>query len=471
MTLQKAKITKLLGNGREESFDVQFNPTTLRMTLDNRTTGATTPNELPRQVVGPSSCTLAVDLVFDSADEGTTADPVSVRTKTRNIEAFLFPQGPDRHPPPKIRFSWGDTIVEGLVDSMTVDFDHFAETGAPLRAKVSLSIKGNDTAQLNAIAPEPARQAAPRPGGSAAGGVGSGGPGGPSGGPPAGASPNTAVALAGESAGELAARIGVDPAAWRGLNLGGESSLSLSAGAEIGFSANLSASAGLGVTLGVEAGAAVSLEASFGLEASAGLNAVAGVGVGADLASGFALSSAGGVTAAIESVKAAKSQAAEQQTRAAFKAPPKALPAASGPTNQVAGASATSGAAASAQPKQPVQKHAPLQSTGLPSASAQQAAQPAPRIPRADPRASSFGSGVPLRATFGEAADRRAESIRGDVAIKPRIASGDPPSTSDPTTPGWVALPQRDRGRKSADKLQGSFRPRRPCGCAGGCKH
>jgi len=472
MHLQKAKITKLPQNGSPESFDVQFNPTTLRLTLDNRTTGASTPHELPRQVVGPSSSTLALDLVFDTADEGTTADPISVRTKTRQIEAFLFPQGSGAHPPPKIRFSWGDMVVEGLVDSMTVDFDHFAANGAPLRAKVSLTIKGNDTAQaLSAIEPESARKSAPKPGGPANGGVGSGGPGGPSGGPPAGASPNTAVALAGESAGELAARIGVDPAAWRGLNLGGESSLSLSAGAEIGFSANLSASAGLGVTLGVEAGASVSLEASFGLEASTGLNAVAGVGVGADLAAGFALSSAGGVTAAIESVKAAKSQAAEQQTRAAFNAPPKALPAASGPTSQVAAATATSAAAASVQPKQPAQKHAPLQGTGLPSASAQQAAQPAPRIPRADPRASSFGSGVPLRATFGEAADRRAESIRGDVAIKPRVASGDPPSTSDPTTPGWVALPQRDRGRNAADKVQGVFRPRRPCGCGGGCKH
>jgi hypothetical protein len=284
------------------------------------------------------------------------------------------------------------------------------------------------------------------------------------------------VALAGESAGELAARIGVDPAAWRGLNLGGESSLSLSAGAEIGFSANLNASAGLGVTLGVEAGASVSVEASFGLEASAGLNAVAGVGVGANLAAGFALSTAGGVTAAIESVQSAKSQAAEQQARAAFNAPAKALPAVSGTTNQVAGSAATTSTATSSvttsvQPKQPEQKHVPLQNTGLPSASSQQAAQPAPRIPRADPRASSFGFGVPLRATVGEAADRRAETIRGDVAIKPKIASGDPPSTSDPTTPGWVALPQRDRGRNAADKLQRNFRPKRPCGCAGGCRH
>jgi hypothetical protein len=464
MELQKAKITKLGDKKQElETFDVQFNPTTLRLTLDNRIVGGETQVDPVRQLVGPSSTTLALDLVFDSADEGSTENPVSVRAKTAKIESFLFPKGEQQHAPPRIRFTWGDLLVEGLVDSLTVDFEHFAANGVPLRAKVSLSIKGQDE-MLKLVEADERADAAP-PGGSSGGGVGD------SRGRGVAGSPNTATALAGESAGDLAARLGIDPTAWRGLQLGGESSLSLSAGAEIGFSVNLNASVGLGVTLGVEAGASVSLEASFGVEASASLNAVAGLGAGAALASGFALSSAGGVTAAIESVQSARSQAAEQQARAAFKAPPKALPAASGPTKQSAASTVTSASTASVQPKQPAQKHVPLQGGVLPSVSAQQAAQPAPRIPRADPRGSSFGFGVPLRATFGEAADRRAESIRGDVAIKRKIASGDPPSTSDPTMPGWVALPKRNRGRSVADKLQNNFRPRRPCGCAGGCAH
>jgi hypothetical protein len=185
------------------------------------------------------------------------------------------------------------------------------------------------------------------------------------------------------------------------------------------------------------------------------------------LAAGFALSAAGGVSAAIESVQTAKNQAVEQQARTAFKAPPKQLPAATS-TSQPANLSSSSSAA---QPSAPEQKRIPLKSTGLPSMSAQAAAGSAPRIPRADPRASGYGFGVPLRSTVGEAADRRAETIRGDVAIKPKIASGDPPLTRDPTTPGWVALPVRDRGRNTADRVQTRFRPKRPCGCAGGCKH
>jgi hypothetical protein len=264
------------------------------------------------------------------------------------------------------------------------------------------------------------------------------------------------------------------------LELGGESSLSLSAGAEIGFSAGLNASAGLGVTVGLEAGVSASTGASFGLEASAGLSAVAGVGVGAELASGFALSAGGGVSAAIESVQTVKNYAAEQQTREAFNAPPKPSP--GGPITQGASSSVAPiaqgapssaapiarGAAPPMQPAPPEQNRQPLKNTGLPSISAQQAVGPAPRPPRADSRASSFGFGAPLRPTVGAAADERANSINGAVAVKSKFASGEPPMTDDPTTPPWVALPARDRSRKVADKIN---RPPRPCGCGGKCKH
>jgi hypothetical protein len=257
--------------------------------------------------------------------------------------------------------------------------------------------------------------------------------------------------------------VGVDADAWRGLELGGESSLSLSAGASIGFSAGLNASAGLGVAVGVESGVSSSLEASFGLEAGAGLNAVAGVGVGSELASGFALSAGGGVSAAIESVQQAKNQAAQQQSREAFNAPPKLLPAA-GPVVKAA-------ATPVSQPKPPEQNRLPLKNTGLPSASARQAAQTAPQPTRADARESSFGFGVPLRPTVGEAAGARVSSIQGGVAVKSKISSGEPPMTDDPTTPPWVALPAHTPSRQAADKFQRKLRPARPCGCAGRCGH
>lgn len=447
MELQKAKIAELDDNDEEQdSFAVQFNPTTLKLTISNRVEGGETQGKQVRQHLGASSTTLNLDLVFDTADEGTTENPRSVREKTKQIEKFLIAKGKGKqeNAPPRIRFTWGDLIVEGVVESLTIDFEHFAPNGVPLRAKVPLAIRGQDRERE---IKNDSRKGAPGPGSAGAGlgfgasaslglgasvGIGIGasvGVGvGASVGVGIGASASVDVALGGESAAEFAARVGVDPAAWRGLQMGGESSLSLSAGVEVGFEANLSASAGLGVTVGVEAGTKASIEQSFGLATSTSMNAVTGVGVGAQLASGFALSSAGGVRAAIESVQSAKNESAELKARAAFKAP------------------ALSGATVP-QPKSPEQSRPPLTRTGLPGPSAQQAAPPAPRPPRADPRASSFGFGVPLRS----------------MVIRPRTVSGEPPLTHDPTTPSWVALPARDPNRTGADKLQ-------PCGCAGRCK-
>ena len=499
MELQKAMIAELDGDTEKNSFPVQFNPTTLRLSLTNRVEGGETQGKQVRQHMGASSTTLSLDLVFDTADEGTTENPRSVREKTRQLEKFLVAkgEGQQQNAPPRIRFTWGDLIVEGVVESMTIDFEHFAANGVPLRAKVPLSIKGQD--RENEIkGADDNRAGAPAPGDAPAGGLGGGlGLGGSAGigfgaslgigfgasvgiglsasvGIGIGASASVGVALGGESAGEFAARVGVDPAAWRGLQIGGESSLSLSAGVEVGFNTNLSASAGLGVTVGLEAGASASIEQSFGLAASPSLNAVSGVGIGTNLASGFALSSAGGVRAAIEAVQSSKNESAEQKARAAFKAPVKALPQrASGSVSAKSTPTTVSAPASTvppAQPKSPEQARPPLIRTGLPGPSAQQAAPPAPRPPRADPRASSFGFGVPLRVTIGAAADMRSESIQGAVAIKTRIDTGDPPLTNDPTKPAWIALPARDPGRTAADKLQGKLKPLRPCGCAGRCK-
>jgi Contractile injection system tube protein len=490
MELQKAMIAELDGDTEKDSFPVQFNPTTLRLSLSNRVEGGESQGKQVRQHIGASSTTLTLDLIFDTADEGTTQSPRSVREKTRQLEKFLVAkgEGQQENAPPRMRFSWGDLIVEGVIESMTIDFEHFAANGVPLRAKVPLSIKGQDR-EKELKGADDSRKGAPGPGGASAGLGGGIGLGGSLGiglgasigigfsasvgiglsasvgiGIGIGASASVGVALGGESAGEFAARVGVDPAAWRGLQIGGESSLSLSAGVEVGFSANLSASAGLGVTVGLEAGTKVSIEQSFGLATSTSLSAVSGVGVGAQLASGFALSSAGGVRAAIESVQTVKNVSAEQKARAAFKAPVKELPA------NVPSSLATA-RSVSTTPKSPEQARPPLSRTGLPGPSAQQAAPPAPRPPRADPRASSFGFGVPLRSTVGAAADRRFESIQGAVSLKAKITSGDPPTTNDPTKPAWEALPARDPGRKAADKLQGKLQIARPCGCAGRCKH
>jgi hypothetical protein len=471
--LQKAYIVEITSDEKATEipprFPVQFNPTTLKLQISSNTASGPSGSQV-RQATGSNTSTLTLELVFDTSDEGATGQPRSVREKTQQVERFVFPksQGEKNQKPPKMRFQWGSFVIDGVVDSVNVDLDHFASDGTPLRAKVSLAIKEQNSKLIFLKAGPGANQqgGAPKPGQASPGAPGSQG----------GAADRVATALGGESLPEFAVRVGLDPGAWRGLSTGisGElsGSLSLEAGVEVGFSAGLSASAGLGVTLGVEAGVSASLEASFGLEASAGISAVAGVGVGADLAAGFSLAAGGGLSAALETVQAAKSQAAEQQARQAFQAPAAAAPAASGAKSSATPAPVAALAPVSTpKPALPEQSRTPLTLTGVPSASQQAVAPPAPAPPRADPRSASFGFGVPLRSTLGAAAAERSGSLQGRVRLRSATGDGLPPSTVDPTVPPWVALPARDASRGEANKVQEKRRPVRPCGCSGPCRH
>lgn len=453
------------------AFEVQFNPQSLKLQLDNQVEGGDTRGAQRRQYVGKSSTTLSFDLHFDTADEGTTDAPVSVRTRTAMVERFLLPKGSGnaKQAPPKCLFHWNDLTLYGVISTLSIDFDLFAADGTPLRAKMGVSIKEQDAKyELNQSGPGANNANSATPPGQPGTGPGSSTAGGPT--------DRSAQALAGESAADFAARMGLDPTAWRGIaaQLGGGASLSLTAGASIDFSSSLSASAGIGVAAGVDVGASASVDASFGLAAQAGADASA---------SGFALGAAGGVGAAIESAAIVKSTTASADARKAFgdavPSPPAAPRSAAGlpsiGTASLPGASAaalastapiTPGAAA-VKPALPDQPRTPLQLSGAPSPSQQAAAAPAPPPPRADPRATSFGWGVPLRPRVGSAADLRADAASGRVALEPRTPVADVLAPGDPTAPPWTRLPAGS-AQTAADKTQARRSPRRPCGCT--CK-
>ncbi|MGB7922550.1 MAG: hypothetical protein WCF57_04840, partial [Pyrinomonadaceae bacterium] len=70
--------------------------------------------------------------------------------------------------------------------------------------------------------------------------------------------------------------------------------------------------------------------------------------------------------------------------------------------------------------------------------------------------------------TVGQAANLRAGAIQGHIALRPQASSGEPPSTTNPTTPPWVSLPLRDGAREAGE---GSRSGSHPCGCAVPCHH
>ncbi len=454
--LQKATLQEIESDEqrtpRGKAMEVQFNPTTLQLTISNQIEGGESRGRQARQYLGSASTVLTCDLIFDSADEGTTETPVSVREKTAMVEVFVLPKtdgkgGKDA--PPKLRFQWGELIHEGVVDSITIDFDHFAADGTPLRAKVKLSIKEqNSQYQFLKKGPGANKGAAPIPGSvglsagisaglSLGGGISLGGSLGVS----AGISAQASLALGGETAVEFATRMGLDPASWRGLEADLSSSLTFEAGTEVGFSPEMSGNAGLGAQPGALAEGDASPAAAYGLAGGA----VAGSGGGSSSSSnssggaavalleqrqaGIALSAAGGVGAALEAVNALAAQSAAGKARAAFGAP-------AGPPRPEL----------TARPARPAQNHQPLRSSGARTPAQQAAAEKALFLPAADSRETTFGFGVPLRPRRG--GQSSAAAIAGET---------------QPTVPPWQKLPRRAAGRELGEP-GGS-----DCGCGGGC--
>src|SRR5262245_57028549 len=113
MNLEKATITKLQKQTDPTAPDktegdpmpVQFNPASLRLSLTNQVEGGETRGRQQRQFAGNSSTELTFDLHFDTADEGTENKPVSVRTRTAQLEQFVVPGQPnssERVAPPRV---------------------------------------------------------------------------------------------------------------------------------------------------------------------------------------------------------------------------------------------------------------------------------------------------------------------------------------------------------------------------------
>ena len=491
MALEKAKLIKLGANdAEEETILVQFNPASLKLTLSNQTAGGNTPAKADAQYTGKSSTDLAFDLVFDTADEDLGGGkPRSVRERTARIEQFVLPQGTGttRKAPPRVMFVWGGLKIKGTVQQLAIDFDLFAHTGEPLRAKMGVSIKEQDAKYELGKSEEgdapPAGRGAATPGSQGGGDA---------------AANRTGTALAGESAADFAVRMGLDAGAWRGLSAGLDGTLSLSAGLEIDFDASLSLSAGVGVSVGFQADLGVSLEASLGLEASASISAGASFSTSAEASAGFALSAAGGVQAAVETVAIASATAAAQASVQAFGAGGAATVSASLPTGGVsavasgaaarvsapagtaltsggtaAGGSAGSRGGSSSSSASTSSSSSTSVSTSTPGAAA--STTPAAYAPpRADPRATGYGYGVPLRPRAGPAAQASA----GVVALRPYARARDVPVSRDPTTPPWQQLPALSAptsagvstGAPARKPKVGAHTGRAGCGCGCGPK-
>ena len=254
--LTKAYLAEITsGNSPTEvggtKVDVQFNPTTLRVQISNRTAGGQQAGAQARQRPGTGEMQVSFDLVFDTADEGSTGEGVSVLDKTKMVERFVRPRGPraGQEAPPRVVFVWGGFLVQGTMESANIDLDLFDAEGVPLRAKVAVSIKGQDPRWTYTPAPAApgGNNAAAPAGGAARPGSGTTLPPGAPGTQGNGLSPDRIVqAMPGESLAQLAARAGFDPSAWRALADGLANPLKLELGQEVLMPAGVSKGAATG---------------------------------------------------------------------------------------------------------------------------------------------------------------------------------------------------------------------------------
>lgn len=341
--LTPAKLTRLkqvAGKGKngtpsyepddKGSFDVQFNPTSLKMSRTNNIDkgGATTKTQ-KRQTPSVQPAILSFDLEFDTAEGDAQGRPLDVRKLTHVVRQFAEPnKEKPKEPPPAVRFAWGTFMFQGIVTQLTEDLDYFSPAGMPLRAKVSVTItEVNPEWEAGAIGPG-ARdaRAAGHPGAtSRPSGAGSATTPAPvaGSGPGSGPTPNpvtTALARAGESVQQLLARLDADPATWRTAMAGLGSPLSLAAGAQVQLGAGISVSAGLGASGGFAAGAGLGATASVRDALSGGISLR--TGIAAEATAGFVLAQSGGVARAADAVAVVEVASARGGARASFTVPP-----------------------------------------------------------------------------------------------------------------------------------------------------
>jgi Contractile injection system tube protein len=350
-----------------DPIEVQFNPTSLKIDRKNDTSGGAQAKAQRRNRPNEGHAVLSVDLEFDTAEGGPDGQALDVRKLTQNVRQFAeAPKDKPKDPPPAIRFVWGEFQFDGIVERLGEEIDYFSPNGRALRAKVTLSITGQDPAFEATSSGPGARddKDATDPGGiqKKPGGT-QNKPGGAqtNTGPNAPPTRNPAQAVAaqdGESVQQLLSRLDADPATWRSAMAGLTSPLDLAAGTQVQLSASVTVDAGIGVAAGFGTGTGVGDATSA--DASTGASADGTVGFAAEASVGFALSAGGGVDAAAGRTLSRAADQAVANTRGSFDVPGSA---ADGPS---AGGGASAGGPGNAPPD-------------------------------VDRRAASYGYGVPLR--------------------------------------------------------------------------
>ncbi len=123
---------------------VDFNPQSLKLThtatgpgaTQGTATSSTETTAVARQATGFTT-SLSMDLLFDTSRDGS-----DVRAKTLALVALARPLSTTSAAGRSLRFSWGSFLFTGYIESLGETIDLFSPDGVPLRAMLSLSLRG-----------------------------------------------------------------------------------------------------------------------------------------------------------------------------------------------------------------------------------------------------------------------------------------------------------------------------------------
>ncbi|MDQ1909560.1 LysM peptidoglycan-binding domain-containing protein [Paenibacillus sp. GD4] len=135
MALTKAKIFVEATNPYD--FEVLFNPSEYELETTNsfafqESPGASAPTA---QFLSGDETVLTMDLFFDTYEASK-----DVREETFKIVKLLEVDS-DLHAPPYVRFVWGSLNFRGVVEKVKQKYTMFLDSGIPVRATLSVTIK------------------------------------------------------------------------------------------------------------------------------------------------------------------------------------------------------------------------------------------------------------------------------------------------------------------------------------------
>lgn len=147
MALVKAQLKNVSKDG-QTPIDVMFNPENYTITTNVLYPDISVPglrNPLLQFVRGEAQ-TLAVELFLDQSNTGE-----SLEAKLALLRAFVQVDS-ELHAPPVCRFSWGETVFNGVMSEFSEKFLMFDESGKVLRCRVTVKMKAYDPAHLQTTA-------------------------------------------------------------------------------------------------------------------------------------------------------------------------------------------------------------------------------------------------------------------------------------------------------------------------------